>query len=97
MAKAKYRDDLFLSFVCDKECEEALKSLSITHLDLKSEVKQGGIAGAIKYLKSNTSPRILLVDISESEFPVSDVQSLAEVFSCLGSIGMHYLWCYWLC
>ena len=79
MPKAKYRADLFLSFVCDKDSEETLTSLSVAHLDLKSEVKQGGVAGAIKYLKTNTSPRILLVDISESEFPVSDVQSLAEV------------------
>ena len=79
MAKAKFRADQLLSFVCDKDSEETLKSLSLSHLDLKSEVHQGGIYGAIKYLKSHPSPRVLIVDISESEFPVSDVQSLAEV------------------
>ncbi len=81
MNKASFRADLFLSFVCDKETEGILTSLSLSHMDtdIKIEAQQGGIKGAIKYLKSHSSPRILLVDISESEFAASDMQSLAEV------------------
>ncbi|HXZ69152.1 MAG TPA: AAA family ATPase [Alphaproteobacteria bacterium] len=41
-------------------------------------VKRGDVGTAITFLTSNPSPRIIIVDISRSELPISDINALAE-------------------
>lgn len=81
MAEKKSGPDsnVFLSFVTDAESEKALASVPFSDFGLKSVVVRGGLEEAQNYLKTNKSPAILLVDVSKSELPISDVARLAEV------------------
>lgn len=81
MAEKKSGPDsnIFLSFVTDAESEKALASVPFADFGLKSIVVRGGLEEAQNYLKTNKSPAILLVDVSKSELPISDVARLAEV------------------
>lgn len=44
-----------------------------------ARVADGGIAGAVETLADMPTPRVLLIDISESEDPIQDINRLAEV------------------
>lgn len=55
--------------------QEALKGDNIG----SSEVHQGGVREAIETFSSNRSPQFLIVDISKSDLPVSDLSRLSEV------------------
>jgi pilus assembly protein CpaE len=79
MADNQTLSDVFLSFVSDKDTLEVTKTLALSRYGLKVDARQGNIKSAIAYLKFNHSPRLLLVDITGSEFPLSDMKALAEV------------------
>jgi len=68
-----------LAFVGDAAAETAIvegaAQLAINPL----RVVRGGINRAIQHLDSDRSPGILIVDISDVDFPVSKVHELAEV------------------
>jgi len=55
--------------------DQVVRDLMIPH----ASVQRGGIRSAIDHLSRERSPRILVVDISESELPLSDINELAEV------------------
>lgn len=74
-----HTSSLLLAFVCDKGTEEVIKLVSVKNYNLEYEVITGGIKEATKYLKANRSPKILIVDISESELPINDIVKLSEV------------------
>jgi pilus assembly protein CpaE len=52
----------------------AIKEIGIAY----SEVELGGIQESIKFLKSNSSPKILIVDISNSELPLTDIVKIKD-------------------
>lgn len=68
-----------MAFLEDSEdilmIREALKGVNIE----SSEVLQGGVKEAIETFASSRSPQYLIIDISNSDLPVSDLSKLAEV------------------
>ena len=45
----------------------------------QASIHKGGIAEAIELLGANRSPRLLVVDISDVDLPLSAINDLAEV------------------
>ncbi|ARN84549.1 AAA family ATPase [Candidatus Nucleicultrix amoebiphila] len=73
------KQEIALAFVEDQESETFLKEFSWTTYAIKAEIHKGGIKEAIKYIQTNRSPKILIIDLSDSELPLTDMQRLAEV------------------
>ena len=70
---------LLLAFVSDGATEKALREC-LAQLSLASGlILRGGIAKAIETLGAERSPNILIVDISDVDLPISQVNALAEV------------------
>ncbi len=69
---------LCLAFVTDKETESILREINLAHLELKIEIRQGNLKEATSYLKAHRSPRILIIDISTSELPLTEIHNLGE-------------------
>ena len=69
----------FQAFINDKPTKEVvlqvIKELMIPH----ASVVSGTIKEAVKALDKQDSPKILLVDVSSSDMPLSDINDLAEV------------------
>jgi len=75
----------FMAFVSDEPSQAALSDFALQHWPA-SLVKEGGIAAAIQALSVLPSPRLLLVDVSQSSDPVADVQALMELCSPATSV-----------
>jgi pilus assembly protein CpaE len=68
-----------MSFVLDGRSEASLKSC-FSHLSISNAtIKRGGIVRAIEYLSAERSPETIIVDISGSDMPASQVHNLAEL------------------
>ena len=68
-----------LAFVSDGATEKAVREC-LAQLSLASGmILRGGIAKAIETLGAERSPNILIVDISDVDLPISQVNALAEV------------------
>jgi len=68
-----------MAFVLDGQSEAALNTC-ISNLSVSSvTIRRGGIDKAIKYLGVERSPETVIVDISGSEMPASQVHQLAEL------------------
>lgn len=79
MAKDKSKaPSQVVAFMNDAD-SEAVAGAVLEDLGLESvAVKRGGVAAAIEYLGNFSSPKLVVVDISESDLPLSDVNALAE-------------------
>lgn len=66
-----------LAFVNDPNSEEVLKTAF--REETPGAVLRGDIAKAIEYLSDKRSPRVLIVDITDVELPVTEVHRLADV------------------
>ncbi len=79
MAKDKSRaPSQVVVFANDAETE-TVASAVMEDLALESfAVKRGGVGPAIEYLSTFASPKLVVVDISDSDLPLSDVNALAE-------------------
>lgn len=79
MVASKANRSYFEAFLQDSKDIESVRkvieSLKLGH----SEVRQGGIEEAIEKYKEKKSPQYLIIDISNSELPVSDLNRLSEV------------------
>ncbi len=75
----KLEREPFAAYCCDEQSVALLKTIVPTRGWSESMVFSGGIAGAVRALGAMPCPEFLVVDLSESEDPRSDVQSLAEV------------------
>jgi pilus assembly protein CpaE len=68
-----------MAFVVDAEAEaylrECLSDLSFSDF----QIMRGGIVRAINHLGQQRSPKILIVDLSDVDMPISRVRDLAEV------------------
>lgn len=71
--------EVFAAYVCDEQSAATLKSVVAERGWAPGMVFSGGIAGAVRALGAMPCPGFLIVDISESADPRSDVQSLADV------------------
>ena len=68
-----------LAFVSDAATEKVLRKC-LTQLSLvNGMILRGGIAKAIESLGVERSPNILIVDISDVDLPISELDTLAEV------------------
>jgi pilus assembly protein CpaE len=69
----------FLAFVADEETyavvDQVIGELMLPH----ASIRQGTVTDAVKHLSEQRSPKLLVVDLSDSELPLSDINSLADV------------------
>ena len=69
----------FLAFVADQETyavvDQVIGELMLPH----ASIRQGTVADAVKHLREQRSPKLLVIDLSDSELPLSDINSLADV------------------
>lgn len=66
-------------YIIDEATRTTLKTIPLKDHNVIAEIHEGGIEYAISHLKQDRSPDILLVDISKSAMPLSDLAALAEV------------------
>ncbi|WP_404480630.1 pilus assembly protein CpaE [Novosphingobium sp. BL-52-GroH] len=71
--------DQFAAFLCDEASLDVVRSLAIDLGWQSEKCHKGGLRNAVQSLSITASPNILLVDLSESGDPLSDINALAEV------------------
>lgn len=71
--------DPFAAFVCDEAALDVLRPVVIEMGWQSEKCAKGGLRNAVQSLSVAASPNILLVDLSESGDPLSDINGLAEV------------------
>lgn len=69
----------FMAFICDELTLESVRNVAEEMGWQPEKVNKGGLKNAIQSLSVSASPQILLVDLSESGDPLSDINALAEV------------------
>jgi pilus assembly protein CpaE len=69
----------FSAFLCDDLSIETTKALMPEFNWTADKIFKGGMRNAIQTLSVSSSPQILLVDLSEADDPLADINSLAEV------------------
>ncbi|MDW8368864.1 MAG: AAA family ATPase [Geminicoccaceae bacterium] len=67
------------AFVADEETRAVLEQVVGDLMIPAAAIHRGNVRDAIQVLGRQRSPRILIVDISASELPLSDINELAEV------------------
>ncbi len=69
----------FCAFARDEESRRAIEQV-VGELPFgRTMVTGGGIRAAIEYLGAHRSPKVLMVDLSGSELPLTDIDELADV------------------
>ena len=71
--------DSFAAFVCDDASLDVMRPLAADMGWAPEKCQKGGLRAAVQALAVSSSPAILLVDLSESGDPLSDINALAEV------------------
>ncbi|GAA3250424.1 hypothetical protein GCM10020258_05270 [Sphingomonas yabuuchiae] len=71
--------DPFLAFVSDDWTVEAIRPLVAEQGWSVDKVMKGGLSAAIQSLSVLASPQILLVDLTDTDDPASEIGNLAEV------------------
>lgn len=71
--------DTFSAFICDDAALDVLRPVVIEMGWAPEKCNKGGLRNAVQSLSISASPNILLVDLSESGDPLSDINALAEV------------------
>jgi len=70
----------FVAFVADKETERVLKSFVLEQAMPHAFIAIGGVDDAIEYLgKVERSPQFLMIDLHDSNMPLSDLGRLSQV------------------
>jgi pilus assembly protein CpaE len=69
----------FLAFVADPETSSVIDQVVGEMMLPHAAIREGGVKEAVKYLSEQRSPRLLLVDLSGSDLPLSEINSLADV------------------
>ncbi|HET6520140.1 MAG TPA: AAA family ATPase, partial [Geminicoccaceae bacterium] len=69
----------FLAFVSDPDTyamiDQVVGEIMLPH----ASIRQGGVKEAVQHLAEQRSPKLLLIDLSGSELPLSDINTLADV------------------
>ena len=71
--------DAFNAFICDDAALDVLRPVVIEMGWQPEKCNKGGLRNAVQSLSISASPNILMVDLSESGDPLSDINALAEV------------------
>lgn len=71
--------EAFAAFLCDDASLDALRPVVADMGWPPERCARGGLRNAIQSLSISSSPNILMVDLSESGDPLSDINALAEV------------------
>jgi len=71
--------DMFAAFMCDDASLDVLRPVTADMGWQPEKCSKGGLRNAIQSLSIAASPAILMVDLSESGDPLSDINALAEV------------------
>ena len=71
--------DAFACFICDDAALDVLRPVVIEMGWQPEKCNKGGLRNAVQSLSISASPNILMVDLSESGDPLSDINALAEV------------------
>lgn len=71
--------DPFAAFICDETSLDVLRPIVIELGWQPEKCNKGGLRNAVQSLSITASPNILMVDLSESGDPLSDINALAEV------------------
>ncbi len=71
--------DPFSAFICDDAALDVLRPVVIEMGWQPEKCNKGGLRNAVQSLSISASPNILMVDLSESGDPLSDINALAEV------------------
>jgi pilus assembly protein CpaE len=69
----------FMAFLCDDKTIDTMKATLPEFNWTPDKVFKGGMRNAIQTLSVSASPQILMIDLSESDDPLADINSLAEV------------------
>jgi pilus assembly protein CpaE len=69
----------FQAFVCDGETEDVLDQVVSELMLPHASIRKGGVKAAIEYLADHRSPKMLVVDVSGVELPLSEINNLADV------------------
>jgi pilus assembly protein CpaE len=80
-AKAPAQDtrDQFLAFVIDQATQDVVDQVVGEMMLPQAVLRKGDARAAIEYLGEQRSPKLLLIDLSNSEMPLSDINALADV------------------
>ncbi|MBU6267472.1 MAG: pilus assembly protein CpaE [Sphingomonadales bacterium] len=76
--KANGRDG-FAAYICDEASLDVVRPIAVEMGWQPEKCAKGGLRNAVQSLSITSSPNILLVDLSESGDPLSDINALAEV------------------
>ncbi|HMO67857.1 MAG TPA: pilus assembly protein CpaE [Novosphingobium sp.] len=71
--------DPFNAYICDDNSLDVLRPVVIEMGWQPEKCNKGGLRNAVQSLSITASPNILMVDLSESGDPLSDINALAEV------------------
>ena len=71
--------DIFAAFLCDEASLEVLRATTGDMNWPSEKCCKGGLRNAVQSLSITSSPNILMVDLSESGDPLTDINALAEV------------------
>lgn len=71
--------DPIQAYVCDDWTAEAIRPIIVEQGWSPDRVVKGGLRGAIQTLSVSASPQILLVDLSDTPDPGTEINNLAEV------------------
>src|SRR5918993_1752364 len=71
--------DPFSAYICDENSLDVLRPVIIELGWPPEKCHKGGLRNAVQSLSITASPNILLVDLSESGDPLTDINALAEV------------------
>jgi pilus assembly protein CpaE len=69
----------FMAFLCDEKTIDTMKATLPEFNWTTDKVFKGGMRNAIQTLSVSASPQILMIDLTESDDPLADINSLAEV------------------
>ncbi|MGF1477074.1 MAG: AAA family ATPase [Geminicoccaceae bacterium] len=71
--------ETFLAFVTDAESQQVIDQVVSDLMIPHASIRKANVHEAINYLGEHRSPKLLVVDISGSDLPLSDVEALADV------------------
>ena len=69
----------FIAFCADSTTHAAVDRVIGDMMLPHASIRKGTIKDAIKYLSQHQSPKLLMVDITGSDLPLSDIDNLADV------------------
>lgn len=69
----------YLAFVTDSESHEIADRVFGEMMLPNAAIRKGDVQAAVKYLSEHRSPKLLLVDLTGAELPLSEINALADV------------------